>query len=401
MSLNDIPSSERIHIGFFGRRNVGKSSLVNAVTGQQLSIVSETKGTTTDPVTKSMEILPLGPVVIIDTPGIDDEGTLGELRVRRTRQVLNKTDIAVLVADAAAGLQPAEEELLVLFQEKKIEYVIAWNKADLLETVPEPAENSIYVSALQGTNVPELRMLMAAKLKEPAVKKRLVGDLIDPKDMLVLVMPQDVAAPKGRLILPQVQMIRDILDEHAMALCVQTEELPAAIGALKDRPKLVITDSQVFKAADAGTPKDVLLTSFSILLARYKGLLDSAVRGVAAVETVTPDDTVLIVEGCTHHRQCEDIGTVKIPRGLSGHLGFGVNFDTCSGTEFPEDLSPYKMVIHCGGCMLSEREVLYRVKCAEDQGVPITNYGILLAYLQGILPRALEIFPDLRALIEQ
>ncbi len=399
MSLNDIPSSERIHIGFFGRRNVGKSSLVNAVTGQQLSIVSETKGTTTDPVTKSMEILPLGPVVIIDTPGIDDEGSLGELRVRRTRQVLNKTDIAVLVADAQMGLQPEEQELLALFREKKIEYVIAYNKADLLESVPETEENEIYVSALQGTNVPELRMLMAAKLREPADKKRLVGDLIGPKEMLVLVMPQDVAAPKGRLILPQVQMIRDILDEHAMALCVQTEELPEAIAALKERPGLVITDSQVFKAADEGTPKDVKLTSFSILLARYKGLLDSAVRGVAAVETVTPEDTVLIVEGCTHHRQCDDIGTVKIPRGLKKHLGFDVKFRTCSGTENPDDLTPYKMVIHCGGCMLSEREVLYRVKCAEDQKVPITNYGILLAYLQGILPRALEIFPDLRALI--
>ena len=399
MSLNDIPSSERIHIGFFGRRNVGKSSLVNAVTGQQLSIVSETKGTTTDPVTKSMEILPLGPVVIIDTPGIDDEGALGELRVRRTRQVLNKTDIAVLVADAQTGLTEQEQELLALFLEKKIEYVIAYNKADLLETVPEAGENDIYVSALKGTNVPELRMLMAAKLKEPSVRKRLVGDLIGPKEMLVLVMPQDVAAPKGRLILPQVQMIRDILDEHALALCVQTEELPEAIGALKERPGLVITDSQVFKAASEGTPNDVLLTSFSILLARYKGLLDSAVRGVAAVETVTPEDTVLIVEGCTHHRQCDDIGTVKIPRGLKKHLGFDVKFAACSGTEFPEDLSPYKMVIHCGGCMLSEREVLYRVKCAEDQRVPITNYGILLAYLQGILPRALEIFPELQALI--
>ena len=400
MSLNDIPSGERIHIGFFGRRNVGKSSLVNAVTGQQLSIVSETKGTTTDPVTKSMEILPLGPVVIIDTPGIDDEGALGELRVRRTRQVLNKTDIAVLVADALTGLTAPEQELIALFQEKKIEYVIAYNKADLLDPVPEAAENSIYVSALKGTNIPELRMLMAAKLKEPAQKKRLVGDLIDPGELLVLVMPQDVAAPKGRLILPQVQMIRDILDEHALALCVQTEELPAAIDALKHRPGLVITDSQVFGAADRGTPPDVLLTSFSILLARYKGLLDSAVRGVAAVDSVTPEDTVLIVEGCTHHRQCDDIGTVKIPRGLKKHLGFDVNFAACSGTEFPENLSPYKMVIHCGGCMLSEREVLYRVKCAEDQGVPITNYGILLAYLQGILPRALEIFPDLRVLID-
>ena len=399
MGLNDIPSGERIHIGFFGRRNVGKSSLVNAVTGQQLSIVSETKGTTTDPVAKSMEILPLGPVVIIDTPGIDDEGTLGELRVRRTRQVLNKTDIAVLVADAATGLTPREEELIGLFREKKIEHVIAYNKADLLPSVPPAGEDSIYVSALCGTNIPELRMLMAQKLKEPAVRKRLVGDLIGAREMLVLVMPQDVAAPKGRLILPQVQMIRDILDEHAMALCVQTEELPAAIGALKDRPGLVITDSQVFAAADAGTPSDVMLTSFSILLARYKGLLDSAVRGVAAVDSIGPEDRVLIVEGCTHHRQCEDIGTVKIPRGLKRHLGFDVNVSTCSGTEFPEDLSPYKMVIHCGGCMLSEREVLYRVKCAEDQGVPITNYGILLAYLQGILPRALQIFPELAALI--
>ena len=399
MSLQDIPSSERIHIGFFGRRNVGKSSLVNAVTGQQLSIVSDTKGTTTDPVTKSMEILPLGPVVIIDTPGIDDEGALGEQRVKRTRQVLNRTDVAVLVADAAEGLTAPEEELLTLFREKNIEYVIAMNKADLLPQLPAAGDHRIWVSATQGTNVNELRLLLAGLAKEPAQKKRLVGDLIEPGEMLVLVMPQDVAAPKGRLILPQVQMIRDILDEHALALCVQTEELPAAMAALKERPGLVITDSQVFGAAAAGTPDGVLLTSFSILLARYKGLLSSAVRGVAAIDRLTPEDQVLIVEGCTHHRQCDDIGTVKIPRGLKKHLGFDVRFETCSGASFPEDLTPYRAVIHCGGCMLSEREVLYRVKCAEDQQVPITNYGILLAYLQGILPRALEIFPELRALI--
>lgn len=414
MGLNDTVRADRIHIAFFGKRNAGKSSLVNAVTNQELAIVSDVKGTTTDPVYKAMELLPLGPVVMIDTPGYDDEGELGQLRIKKADQVMNKTDIGVLVADASTGLTDEDKKLAERLVKKNIPFIIVFNKADTstglsVEEDSEEQENQedrtekqltykisetqevpcIYVSALYKTKINDLRELIAS-IKPDESKRRLVGDLIKPSDMLVLVMPQDEAAPKGRLILPQVQMIRDILDEHGMSLCVQTEETATAIEILKEKPRLVITDSQVFKKVAEAVPEDIPLTSFSILLARYKGYLDSALKGVNALKTLKEGDKVLISEGCTHHRQCNDIGTVKIPKWLKEKLGFEVKFDTTSGTEFPEDLSAYKVVIHCGGCMLNEREITYRVKCAEDQGVPVVNYGILIAYLQGILDRAVK-----------
>ena len=416
MSLNDTVRADRIHIAFFGKRNAGKSSLVNAVTNQELAIVSDVKGTTTDPVYKAMELLPLGPVVMIDTPGYDDEGELGKLRVRKADQVMNKTDIGVLVADATTGLSDEDIQLAERLTKKNIPFVIVFNKSDMLSNTTVSADNvksttedeaqkafngkeviyknitgkdvpCIYVSALNKTNIHELRELIAS-VKPENSERRLIGDLIEPSDMIILVMPQDEAAPKGRLILPQVQMIRDILDEHGMSLCVQTEETARAIASLKEKPKLVITDSQVFKKVAEAVPEEIPLTSFSILLARYKGYLDSALKGVKAIKELKKGDKVLISEGCTHHRQCNDIGTVKIPKWLKEKLGFEVEYDTSSGTEFPEDLSAYKAVIHCGGCMLNEREITYRIKCAEDQGVPVVNYGILIAYLQGILDRA-------------
>ena len=419
MSLNDTVRADRIHIAFFGKRNAGKSSLVNAVTNQELAIVSDIKGTTTDPVYKAMELLPLGPVVMIDTPGYDDEGELGELRVKKADQVMNKTDIGVLVADAITGLSDEDIQLAERLSKKNIPFIIVFNKSDMLsETMlsPQKEKNAanldengdgktnvgkdviykgitgkdvpcIYVSVLNKTNIHELRELIAS-VKPENSERRLVGDLIEPSDMIILVMPQDEAAPKGRLILPQVQMIRDILDEHGMSLCVQTEETAKAIDSLKEKPKLVITDSQVFIKVAEAVPEEIPLTSFSILLARYKGYLDSALKGVKAIKELKKGDKVLISEGCTHHRQCNDIGTVKIPKWLKEKLGFEVDYDTSSGTEFPDDLSAYKAVIHCGGCMLNEREITYRIKCAEDQGVPVVNYGILIAYLQGILDRA-------------
>jgi [FeFe] hydrogenase H-cluster maturation GTPase HydF len=420
MGLNDTVSADRTHIAFFGKRNAGKSSLVNAVTDQQMAIVSDVMGTTTDPVYKSMELLPLGPVMIIDTPGYDDEGELGKQRVLRTLQVMNKTDIGILVTDDSTGLTEEDVKICDTLGKKNIPYVVVLNKSDIsevnnesfsdgnavksgendrersiqkaeerLEGISAKPAGIIRVSALKKTNIWELKELIAG-IKPNVSNRRLVADLISPSDMLVLVMPQDESAPKGRLILPQVQMIRDIIDEHGMALCVQPEEVKAALNSLKDAPKLVITDSQAFKKVAADVPDDILLTSFSILLARYKGYLDSALKGVEAIKTLTPDDKVLIAEGCTHHRQCNDIGTVKIPNGLRNKLGFDVKYDTVSGNEFPLDLSKYKAVIHCGGCMLNEREILSRVKSAEDQGVPVTNYGILLAWLTGILDRSIR-----------
>ncbi len=398
MSMNATPSGERIHIGFFGRRNAGKSSVVNAVTGQQLAVVSDVKGTTTDPVSKAMELLPLGPVLIIDTPGFDDVGPLGELRVRKTRQTLNKTDVAVLVVDSTEGLQPCDHSLIDLFRSKNIPYLIVKNKLDLLANPPQPGPGELYVSALDGTNIYELKEHIAA-LVPPEEQRHLVGDLVAPGDLAVLVVPIDKAAPKGRLILPQQQTIRDLLDADAAAVVVKENQLPNALNSLGKAPALVITDSQVFAAVAAATPQEIPLTSFSILMARYKGLLEAAVQGVAAIDRLEDGDTILMAEGCTHHRQCGDIGTEKIPNWLRKHTGKQLNIVSCSGTEFPDDLSPYALIVHCGGCMLNQREMLYRVNCAWDQQVPITNYGIVIAHMQGILKRSLSILPGLEGLL--
>lgn len=399
MSMNNTPSGERVHIGFFGRRNAGKSSVVNAVTGQDLAVVSDVKGTTTDPVSKAMELLPLGPVMIIDTPGFDDEGALGQLRVKKTRQVLNKTDIAILVVDATEGQKECDRQLISLFQDKEISYIIVYNKAELLDSVPEDTENTIYVSAMTGLHIHELKEKMAA-LKNTKTDRCIIKDKLRPGDFAVLVIPIDKAAPKGRLILPQQQTIRDILDANAVSIVVKESELTDTLASLGKKPAVVITDSQVFHTVSPIVPQDIPLTSFSILMARYKGLLDDAVRGASAVASLKDGDTVLIAEGCTHHRQCDDIGTFKIPNWIRGCTGKQIEIKTCSGTEFPDDLSPYAMVVHCGGCMLNEREVRYRTKCAVDQGIPITNYGTLIAYLNGILKRSVEIFPDLYESLE-
>ena len=455
MSLNDTPSGERVHIGFFGRRNAGKSSLVNAVTGQDLSVVSETKGTTTDPVQKAMELLPIGPVWIIDTPGYDDEGRLGELRVRKTKQILNRTDIAVLVIDSTLGIQSADEELLNLFSEKDIPYLIVFNKADLDHNdVPggdanhveddddgndgdagqvkeddnenagdvsqvkdddnEYDENSVShntgyiirvessdgnrrsipvlsVSSLTGLGIHELKEKLAGYGSAGRKPRPLVSDLIRPGDLVMLVIPIDSSAPKGRLILPQQQVIRDILDHDGAAMCVKENDLPGMLSKLASPPALVITDSQVFARVAEDIPESIPLTSFSILMARYKGMLDMALSGVHAIDSLKDGDRILIAEGCTHHRQCEDIGTVKIPAWLASRTGRRLVIETCSGRDFPEDLTPYSLIIHCGGCMLNEREVLYRMKCAGDQGVPITNYGTAIALMKGILDRSTRI----------
>ena len=399
MSMNNTPSGERTHIGFFGRRNAGKSSIVNAVTGQDLAVVSDVKGTTTDPVSKAMELLPLGPVMVIDTPGYDDVGELGGLRVKKTRQVLNKTDIAVLVTDGTQPLQDTDRELMELFRAKEIPFLVVRNKADLLAEIPEDTDREIWVSALEGQKIQELKERIA-RLRQESPEKRIIADKLAPGDLAVLVVPIDKAAPKGRLILPQQQTIRDILEAGAGAIVVRDSELALTLQKLGRDPELVITDSQVFGPVSKIVPRQVPLTSFSILMARYKGLLEEAVRGAAAVAGLRDGDTVLIAEGCTHHRQCDDIGTVKIPNWLRKATGRELNIRVCSGTEFPDDLSGIALVIHCGGCMLNEREVRYRMKCAVDQGVPITNYGILIAHLNGILKRSVEIFPDLAAVCE-
>lgn len=395
MGLNSTPSGERIHIAFFGRRNAGKSSLINAVTGQSLAVVSDVKGTTTDPVYKAMEILPLGPVMLIDTAGIDDVGALGELRVKKTRQVINKTDIAILVIDATEGITEYETELKATFESKEVPYIVVYNKSDLVPKSNPQAENEIYVSAEKGDNIHELKEKIAHLLPKTD-ELPLVGDLISPLDVVVLVTPIDASAPKGRLILPQQQTIRDILDAGAIAVVSKETELQQTLAKLADAPKLVITDSQAFKTVAQIVPEDILLTSFSILMARRKGFLSVAVSGVSKLETLRDGDTVLIAEGCTHHRQCEDIGTVKIPNGVRRYTGKDLRFETVSGSQFPEDLSKYAMIIHCGGCMLNEREVRYRMKCAQEQGIPFTNYGTVLAYLQGILERSVEVIPELK-----
>lgn len=397
MGLNSTPSADRVHIGFFGRRNAGKSSVVNAVTGQELAVVSDVKGTTTDPVQKAMELLPMGPVVIIDTPGIDDEGSLGEQRVRKTKQILNKTDVAVLIVDKTVGMTSVEEELLGIFQEKKIPYVVVYNKQDLSESSIPKEEYVIEVSAKTGFQIEELKEKIARLAVTEEPKLKIVGDIIHPSDFVVLVVPIDKAAPKGRLILPQQQTIRDILESDATAIVVKEYELRETLEQLGKKPALVVTDSQVFAKVSADTPREIPLTSFSILFARYKGNLQTVVQGAAAIETLQDGDKVLISEGCTHHRQCDDIGSVKIPRWLKNYTGKELQIELSSGTEFPEDLSPYQLIIHCGGCMLNEREMKYRLKCAGDQNVPITNYGIAIAYMQGILRRSVEIFPHILA----
>lgn len=412
--MNDTPSGERVHIGFFGRRNAGKSSVVNAVTGQDLAVVSEVKGTTTDPVSKAMEILPLGPVVVIDTPGFDDEGSLGELRVQRTRKILEKTDIAVLVVDTTEGFRKVDEELTDLFRERKIPCLVALNKSDIPEDsedhnvdeedpglfarIAKNCDGMIHVSALSGEGIDELKNRIAA-LKPEEGGERLVADKIKAGDLIVLVVPIDKAAPKGRLILPQQQTIRDILDAGASALVVQDSELADTLAKLGTKPSLVITDSQVFGKVDKIVPADVPLTSFSILMARYKGLLEDAVKGVAAITGLKDGDRILIAEGCTHHRQCGDIGTDKIPKWLSGFTGKDLVFETASGTGYPDDLTPYALVVHCGGCMLNEKEVKHRAAKTVAQGVPITNYGTLIAHVHGILRRSLEIFPEYAKLL--
>ena len=401
MGLNDRPSGERVHISFFGLRNAGKSSVVNAVTGQALSLVSQVKGTTTDPVQKAMELLPIGPVVIIDTPGIDDVGGLGQLRVQRALQVLDKTDVAILVVDGTLGMQPDDRQLTEQFQTRNIPYLVVYNKADLLDAPLACQPNEIAVSAKTGQNIYELKERIGRLAGAQENTKHLVADLIDPGDVVVLVTPIDSAAPKGRLILPQQQVIRDILDAGGINVVVKESELTAALAALGKRPKLVITDSQAFQAVNRDTSEDILLTSFSILFARYKGNLAEAVRGAAMLDKLQNGDSVLISEGCTHHRQCDDIGTVKIPRWLGNYTGKQLAIATSSGKSFPEDLSEYKLVIHCGGCMLSEREVRYRMKCAQDQNIPITNYGIAIAYMKGILRRSIAVFPKLLAELEE
>ena len=398
MSMNEMPAAERTHISFFGCRNAGKSSLVNAVTGQAVSVVSEVKGTTTDPVSKTMELLPLGPVVITDTPGFDDAGGLGSLRVERTRQILRRTDLAVLVVDSTAGLQETDRELLRLFGERNIPFLVAMNKQDLCRTVPED-DRTVAVSALTGEGVRELKERMARLLPGRAAEKRLIADLVRPADCVVLVCPIDESAPKGRLILPQQHAIRDLLEAGALPLVTRETELPDALSALAAPPRLVVTDSQAFRAVAPRVPEEIPLTSFSILMARYRGFLETAVRGVAALRSLRDGSRVLMAEGCTHHRQCNDIGTVKIPRWLREHTGRAIEIDTCSGPDFPEDLSPYAAVIHCGGCMITEKEVQARREMAEAQEVPFTNYGLVIAHITGVLERSLRLFPEIHALL--
>lgn len=401
MGMNQTPASERVHISFFGRRNAGKSSVINAVTGQDLAVVSEVKGTTTDPVYKTMELLPLGPVMLADTPGIDDEGELGQLRVKKSYQVLNKTDVALLVVDGTEGKAKEDEELIERFERKNIPYLVVYNKMDLAESeTGNLKEHEMWVSAKDKTNIEELKERIVKLGQKEENDRRIVGDLIDPGDLIVLVVPIDKAAPKGRLILPQQQTIRDILDADAASVVVKESDLKETLSKLGTKPKLVITDSQVFKKVSEDTPEDVLLTSFSILFARYKGNLAAAVKGARAIETLEDGDKVLISEGCTHHRQCEDIGTVKIPAWIRKYTGKEIDVVFTSGTEFPDDLSEYKMIVHCGGCMLNEREMKYRQQCAEDQGIPITNYGILIAYIQGILKRSVEPFADIAGVLD-
>ena len=408
MGMNQTPASERVHISFFGKRNAGKSSVINAVTGQDLAIVSSVMGTTTDPVYKTMELLPLGPVMVIDTPGIDDEGELGALRVRKSYQVLNKTDIAILVIDSTAGKGEEELELIHRFHKKGIPYLIVYNKIDLLSTekikdlAMSVRAGEVLVSASDGMNIQELKEKIASLKPEDTHKYPLIQDLIDPLDLVILVVPIDKAAPKGRLILPQQQTIRDILERGALSLVVRDTELKSTLDHFLAQgvcPKLVITDSQAFARVSKAVPENITLTSFSILFSRYKGELEIQLKGIAALSSIEDGDRILIAEGCTHHRQCGDIGTCKMPEWIRNYTRKKPVFEFTSGTEFPDDVSSYKMVVHCGGCMLNEREMKYRIACCQDQGVPITNYGILIAQVTGILKRSLGPFPEMQKLI--
>ena len=399
MGLNYTPKSDRIHIGIFGKRNAGKSSIINAITSQNLAVVSKVKGTTTDPVQKAMELLPLGPVMIIDTPGIDDEGELGKMRVEKSYQVLNKTDIALLVVDGNVGLTQCDKDLIEEIKKRKLPYLIILNKSDEVCNRYD-IENSIWVSAETKENIWELKERISKLVPNENMTLKIIGDLLDPEDIVVLVVPIDSAAPKGRLILPQQQTIRDVLEAGAISVVTRDTELPQTLKALGKKPKIVVTDSQAFGKVKNDVPEDILLTSFSILFARYKGDLSEQIKAVKAIDSLKDGDYVLISEGCSHHRQCDDIGTVKIPRWLKEHSGKKINYEFSSGTEFPRDLSKYKAVIHCGGCTLNEKEMKHRIAVAKEQNVPITNYGIFIAYTQGILKRSLQAFPEIAKILD-
>lgn len=399
MGLNDTPKSDRIHIGIFGKRNAGKSSIINAITSQNLAVVSKVKGTTTDPVQKAMELLPLGPVMIIDTPGIDDEGELGKMRVEKSYQVLNKTDIALLVVNGNVGLTQCDKDLIEEIKKRKLPYLIILNKSDEVCNRYD-IENSIWVSAETKENIWELKERISKLIPNENMTLKIIGDLLDPEDIVVLVVPIDSAAPKGRLILPQQQTIRDVLEAGAISVVTRDTELPQTLKALGKKPKIVVTDSQAFGRVKNDVPEDILLTSFSILFARYKGDLAEQIKAVKAIDNLKDGDYVLISEGCSHHRQCDDIGTVKIPRWLKEHSGKKINYEFSSGTEFPRDLSKYKAVIHCGGCTLNEKEMKHRIAVAKEQNVPITNYGIFIAYTQGILKRSLQAFPEIAKILD-
>lgn len=395
MGLNDTVSAERVHIGFFGMRNAGKSSLVNAITNQELSVVSNVKGTTTDPVKKAMELLPLGPVLIIDTPGLDDEGELGKKRIQKAKKILAQTDIAVLVVDSAVDLKSEEKELISEFESRNLPYIIAYTKSDLLKNTKELKDNEIYVSSVTNDGINELKDLIGKFSKSLNNEKHIVSHILSPNDIVILVTPIDESAPKGRIILPQQQVLREVLDAHCTALVCQPEELPQILGSLNTKPKMVITDSQVFEEVSKSTPDDILLTSFSILFAGYKGDLKNLVEGAKAIDRLKNGDKVLIAEGCTHHRQCNDIGTVKFPKWISEYIGANPEYSFSSGGDFPDNLKEYSLIIHCGGCMLNEKEMKSRIIKAKAQNTPIVNYGVAIAHMHGILKRCLMPFKDI------
>lgn len=393
-NLNQTPNSDRVHISFFGKTNAGKSSLINVLTSQEVSIVSPIKGTTTDPVKKAMELLPLGPVIIIDTPGIDDKGLVGDLRVKKAKQVLGKTDIAVLVVDSSEGYTDIDDDLVKLFKEKSIPHLVVYNKSDL-KTIDNLNDNEIAVSATLNLNINKLKDKIILLAKAEKNNNKIIGDKLSKSDIVVLVTPIDLSAPKGRMILPQVQTIRDIIDSNSICVVTQPEQLNDVLLSLKEDPKMVITDSQVFSKVKDIVPETVLLTSFSIIFARYKGILNTVASGAKNIEKLNDGDTVLICEGCSHHRQCDDIGRVKLPNWIKKHTGKNLKFEFTSGGDFKDDLEKYSLIVHCGGCMLNEREVIHRQNCAVNQNIPFTNYGIIIAYMNGILKRSLKIFTDI------